>query len=53
MGDWSLRECDIPTDRIPHKNIIVFIGPPESVEALEGITADGNWSKLSTYQPFP
>ncbi len=53
MGDWNLEQCDIPSDRILHKNILVFIGPPESVEGLEGICARGNWSKLSTYQPFP
>jgi len=53
MGDWSLEKCDLTPDRIQHKNILVFIGPPESIEMLEEITGTGNWSKLSTYQPFP
>ncbi len=53
MGDWNLEKSSIPSDRIQHKNILVFIGPPEAIESLEGVTATGNWSKLSTYQPFP
>jgi G3E family GTPase len=53
MGDWSLEKCTITPDRIQHKNILVFIGPPESIDMLEGITGTENWSKLSTYQPFP
>ena len=52
LGDWSLQKSDIPSDRIQHKNLIVFIGPPEAVALLEGEEATGNWSKLSTYQPL-
>jgi G3E family GTPase len=52
MGDWSLEVCDIPPDRIQHKNIIVFIGPPESITMLDQTPALGTWSKISTYQPL-
>ena len=51
MGDWNLEPCEISSDRIQHMNIIVFIGPPESIEALDQVTAPGSWSRLSTYQP--
>jgi G3E family GTPase len=53
MGDMSLEKSDIPSDRIQHKNVFVFIGPPEAIESLEEVTETGNWSKLSTYKPFP
>jgi G3E family GTPase len=52
MGDWSLQKTDIPSDHIHHKNILVFIGPPEAIALLEGVDATGSWSKLSTYQPM-
>jgi G3E family GTPase len=51
MGDWSLETCEIPADRIQHMNIIVFIGPPEAIAALDEVLAPGSWSKVSTYQP--
>ncbi len=51
MGDWSLEPCEISSDRIQHMNIVVFIGPPESIAALDQITASGSWSQVSTYQP--
>jgi G3E family GTPase len=51
MGDWSLESVEIPSDRIQHMNIIVFIGSPESIGALEGTLAPGSWSQVSTYQP--
>ena len=51
MGDWVLETCEIPSDRIQHMNIIVFIGPPEAIAALEGALASGSWSQVSTYQP--
>ncbi len=52
MGDWSLEACEIPVDRIKHMNTIVFIGPPESIAALEGALPSGSWSQVSTYQPL-
>jgi G3E family GTPase len=52
MGDWSLEACEIPADRIQHMNIIVFIGPPESIAALEETLGSASWSKVSTYEPL-
>jgi len=53
MGDVSLEKTEISSDRIRHNNIVVFIGPPGAIESLEEVTETGNWSKLSTYKPFP
>lgn len=52
MGNWKLEACEIPADRIQHMNIIVFIGPPESIAALEEALGSESWSKVSTYQPL-
>jgi len=51
MGDWSLEPCEISSERIQHMNIIVFIGPPESIASLDQATAPGSWSQVSIYQP--
>jgi G3E family GTPase len=52
MGDWSIEKCEVPSDRIQHKNILVFIGPPESMASLERIEEGGNWIKISTFKPL-
>jgi len=52
MGDWTVKESEIPEDRIQHKNIIVFIGPPESMEGIEKASKTGDWSNMGTFQPF-
>jgi len=51
MGDWSVEKCEISSERIQHKNILVFIGPPESITSLDVIAETGNWTKVSTYTP--
>ncbi len=52
MGDWSLEEAEIPQDRIQYKNVVVFIGPPDSMEGIERASKTGNWSNLGVFQPF-
>jgi G3E family GTPase len=52
MGDWSLEESEVSPDRIKHQNVIVFIGPPESIQKLESLTHKGTWALLGTYQPY-
>ncbi len=52
MGDWTIEESDIPDDRIHHKNVVVFIGPPESMEDIEEASKTGNWSSMGTFQPM-
>ena len=52
MGTWTVEETDVPKKRIKHRNIVVFIGPPESMESIEQATRTGNWSSKGAYQPY-
>ena len=52
MGDWTIEVSDLPGDRIKHKNIVVFIGPPESMEGIGEATGTGKWSSRGVYQPY-
>jgi len=52
MGDWSIEKSEIPEDQVQHKNLIVFIGPPESMEGIGRASKTGNWLNMGTYQPF-
>ncbi|UCB50302.1 MAG: GTP-binding protein [Deltaproteobacteria bacterium] len=52
MGDWTIEESDIPEDRIEHMNVVVFIGPPESMEGIEEASKTGHWSSLGAFQPM-
>jgi G3E family GTPase len=52
LGDWTLESSNVPERRVQHKNVIVFIGPPESMDGIDAATGTGNWEKLGVYQPF-
>jgi G3E family GTPase len=52
MGDWTIEETELPEDRIKHKNIVVFIGPPESMEKIEEASQTGNWESKGAFQPY-
>lgn len=52
MGDWTLEESTISEDRIEHKNVMVFIGSPETIEAIAGVLNANHWTNLGEYQPF-
>jgi G3E family GTPase len=52
MGDWTIEEIDLPRDRVKHKNIIVFIGPPESIGGIGEAAKTGSWSSRGVYQPY-
>ncbi len=52
MGDWTIEESDIPEDRIEHMNVVVFIGPPESIEGIEEASKTGHWSSMGAFQPM-
>ncbi len=52
MGDWTIEESVIPGDRIQHKNTVVFIGPPESMEGIDQASKTGNWESMGTFQPY-
>jgi len=52
MGDWTVEKTDVPKDRIKNKNIVVFIGPPESMEGIEGASKTGDWTGKGVFQPY-
>ena len=51
MGDWTLEDPGIPAERIKHKNIVVFIGPIDSMEEIGRAVDTRNWSKGDVFQP--
>jgi G3E family GTPase len=52
MGDWTIEDPKIPSERIKHKNIVVFIGPVDSMEEIGSIVDKGKWSKGEILQPI-
>jgi G3E family GTPase len=52
MGDWTIEASDLPEDRIKYKNIVIFIGPPESLEGIAEAARTGKWSNRGMYQPY-
>ena len=52
MGDWTIEESEIPEDRIEHMNVVVFIGPPESMEGIEKASKTGAWKSMGAFQPM-
>lgn len=52
MGTWTVEETAVPKDRIQHKNIVVFIGPPESMDGIEQASSTGDWAGGGAFQPY-
>jgi len=52
MGTWTVEKIAVPRNRIKHRNIVVFIGPPESMEGIEKASRTGNWSGKGAFQPY-
>ena len=52
MGTWTVEKTAVPKDRIQHQNIVIFIGPPESMEGIEQASKTGNWSSKGAFQPY-
>ena len=52
MGDWTIEKTDIPDEDIKHKNIVVFIGPPETMDDIDAAAKKGDWTNLGVFQPF-
>jgi len=53
MGTWTVTETFVPKNRIQHQNMVVFIGPPESMQGLEKAARTGNWTSQGSFQPYP
>jgi G3E family GTPase len=52
MGTWSIEPSGKPMDRVVHKNIIVFIGPQESMAGIESVINGENWKSRGVFQPY-
>jgi G3E family GTPase len=52
LGTWTLEPTDLRRDRIKHKNVVVFIGPPESMEQIAAAAKAGDWTSKGVFQPF-
>ena len=52
MGTWTMEESTLPPSRIKHPNIVVFIGPPESMAGIEDAAGTGDWSSEGAFQPY-
>ena len=52
MGTWTIDETAVPKNRVNHKNMVVFIGPPESMDGIEQASKTGNWSGQDAFQPY-
>jgi G3E family GTPase len=49
MGAWTVEKTAVAKHRIRHKNIVVFIGPPESIQGIEQALDTGNWSGMGAF----
>jgi G3E family GTPase len=52
MGDWTIEKTDLPQESIKHKNIIIFIGSPDSIQKLEKFDTPGPWQEIGIFQPY-
>lgn len=52
MGTWTIEPVERPEEKIRFKNTIVFIGPPEALEAVGAATASGQWQGGHVLQPY-
>ncbi len=52
MGDWTVAVSDVPEERVQNKNVVVFIGPPDSMEGVQNATRSGNWIHLGEHQAY-
>ncbi len=52
MGDWEIKPATTAPERIHHRNVVVFIAPPDAMEGVEQACDADQWTGLGTYQPF-
>ncbi len=52
MGDWTIEKTTVPLEKIQHKNVVVFIGPPDAMAGIETAAESGSWSSLGVFQPY-
>jgi G3E family GTPase len=52
LGDWTFERPNISPEKIKHKNVVVFIGPPDSMPGIEAALQQGCWTNLGIHQPY-
>jgi G3E family GTPase len=52
MGTWTVEPTEIPLNKIQHKNVVVFIGPPESMDGIAEAAQAGDWTGQGVFQPY-
>jgi len=52
MGGWTVEKTAVAMNRIQHGNMVVFIGPPESMPDIARACRTGQWSVKGSFQPF-
>lgn len=52
MGTWTIEPSPIPREKISHPNIVVLIGPPESMDGIAAAAQTGQWKAFGVYQPY-
>jgi G3E family GTPase len=52
MGTWTLEPTTRPPEKIRFKNVLVFIGPPDSMDGIAAATGSENWTCQGVLQPY-
>lgn len=52
MGTWTMEPTAVPPDKIQHKNVVVFIGPPESMDGIAHAAQSGDWTGKDVFQAY-
>jgi G3E family GTPase len=52
LGNWTIEKSRISKEKVQHKNVIVFIGPPDIIDEVESLDKSGTWISLGKYQPM-
>ena len=52
MGTWTVEKTAVAKHRIQNKNMVVFIGPPDSRPDIEQACRTGNWAAKDVFQLY-
>ena len=51
MGDWTVTAAELSQTPVKQKNVVVLIGPPESMAEISQAASPDTWTSMGTYQP--
>ncbi len=52
MGTWTVEPTDIPVEKIAHKNVVVFIGPPQCMDGIADASQGGDWKGKAIFEAY-